>query len=145
MGGGDMERTASVKTISNGAIAAIPYKRILTLHETNSELFTKFLLLVAEGGIQKLFSGQLRLKGSIASLKKQLEQTVPLENQKEMEIFDTTDKDKELEVQETEEEEEEKEKEKTISDVESNGSSDSGDLNSLNMARKENLIFMEKR
>ena len=135
--GGDMERTASVKTISNGAIAAIPYKRILTLHETNSELFTKFLLLVAEGGIQKLFSGQLRLKGSIASLKKQLEQTVPLENKKEMEIFDTTDKDKELEVQETEEEEEEKEeKEKTISDVESNGSSDSGDLNSLRHGKK---------
>jgi CRP-like cAMP-binding protein len=122
--GGDMERTASVKTTSHGIIAAIPYKRILTLQETNSELFTKLMLLIAEGGIQKLFGGQKRLKNTIERLKKQVQEQQKQQQEEEKqeeaeEIFDTTNEKEEKAFQQLQEQ-------KSISDTESDIGSEHG-------------------
>jgi CRP-like cAMP-binding protein len=70
--GGSLERTASVKTKISGIVAAIPFRRIVELQDTDAGLYRKLMLLIAEAGIVKLFSAESRLKGQIAALKTQL-------------------------------------------------------------------------
>ena len=65
-------RTATCVAHSSGLVAAIPYRRIMTLHETSRDLHTKFMLLVAESGVEKLQSTVRRLSGNLRDLKDQV-------------------------------------------------------------------------
>lgn len=89
--GASLKRTASVTTKSVGVVAAIPFKRIVQLQDQNENLFRKFMLLVAEAGIVKLFSAEFRLKTEIIKLKKLLSQSTPIEEEKA--VYDTADQE----------------------------------------------------
>ena len=58
-------RTASCVAHTEGMVAAIPYRRIMTLHESSPDLYVKFMLLVAEAGVTKLQATGKRLGGRI--------------------------------------------------------------------------------
>ena len=109
--GGSLERTANVTTRTNGVVAAIPFRRIVELQHTNDNLFRKFMLLVAEAGIVKLFSADSRLKKQIETLKKELEDRPTAVEKKEGQDEGGGDRKEEQEEQEEQEDRKEEQEE----------------------------------
>ena len=107
-------RTASCVAHTEGVVAAIPYRRIMKLHETSPDLYVKFMLLVAEAGVTKLQATGKRLGGRIGDLEAQIEQLQMLEQgskevPKAVAVSEDNDKDSKEEEEEAEEVVEEEE------------------------------------
>ena len=73
-------RTATCVSHTDGLVAAIPYQRIMKLHETSRDLYIKFMLLVAESGVAKLQATGKRMGAKIVDLEAKLKQLESAKN-----------------------------------------------------------------